>query len=120
MHDPPGRLAAVLGALASTADLANGFPLGKVLRTAILSAGLARHAGLDQAITADAYFLAQLRYLGCTGFAHEEAHHYGAGDDVSVRNTMVLADAAAKGETLGRIVRGIAPGAPLIPRTGAI
>ncbi|MCC6624934.1 MAG: HD domain-containing protein [Deltaproteobacteria bacterium] len=110
----------MLGALASAADLANGFPLGKVLRTSILAATLARHAGLGDAITREAYFLSQLRYLGCTGFSHEEAHTYGAGNDVALRNTMSMADAADKLGTVRAIWRGLAPGASLLAKGRAV
>jgi len=114
------RVSEVLGALASTADIASGFPLGKVLRTAILSATLARHAGHDARVAGDAYFLSLLCYLGCTGFSHEEAHRYGAGDDVALRNTMSMADATDKLGTLGRMMRGLAPEASLLSRGGAV
>ena len=114
------RVAEVLGALVSAADLANGFPLGKVLRTSILASALARHAGLGDVVTSAAYFTSQLRYLGCTGFAHEEAHRYGGGDDVALRNTMSMADATDKLGTLGKVMRGIAPRASLLRRGGAV
>ncbi len=114
------RLSQILGALASAADLANGFPLGKVLRTALLAVELARAAGHDEAIAADAYLITQLRYLGCTAFAHDEAHRFGAGDDIAVRNTMSMADAAARLGTLRVIARGIAPRAPFFAKATAI
>lgn len=116
----PPRLAELLGALASAADLANGFPLGKVLRTATLAVVVARRAGLDEATAATGYWVSVLRYLGCTAFSHEEAHLYGAGDDLAVRHTMSMADASDKLGTLGAIVRGIAPGAPWRAKAAAI
>jgi len=113
-------VAEVLGSLASAADLANGFPLGKVLRTSLLASAIARRAGVDDATTREAYFLSQLRYLGCTGFTHEEAHTYGVGNDVALRNTMSMADLADKLGTVRAVWRGIAPGAPLLAKGRAV
>src|SRR5689334_19338513 len=84
------RLAEILGGLAIASDVANGFPQEKVLRTAILATEIGRRAGLDQADLRDAYYVAILRFLGCTAFAHEEAHDYGAGNDLVTRNVMAL------------------------------
>lgn len=116
----PPRLSEILGALASAADLANGFPLGKVLRTALLAVDVARAAGHDERTAGDAYLVTQLRYLGCTAFAHDEAHRFGAGNDIAVRNTMAMADAGDKLGTLGMIARGIAPRAPFTAKAQAI
>src|SRR5688500_7861230 len=87
--DVPGghaRLAELLGGLSLACDVADGFPLEKVLRTVVLAMELARRAGLPQATLRDVYYTALLRYAGCTAFSHEEAHRYGAGDDIQTRN----------------------------------
>lgn len=114
------RLAEWLGCLTLAADTANGFPQEKVLRTVLIAGAVARAMGATGEALRLGWWLPMLRYLGCTGFAHEEAHRYGAGDDRATRNTMVLADEGAPLETVGRVLRGLAPGAPLIQRVGAI
>lgn len=114
------RLAETLGGLSLSGDIANNLPEGKVLRTALLAAELGRGAGFDAATVRDAYYAAIVRFMGCTGYAHEEASRYGAGDDVALRHTMAFADEGQKLRTLGRIVAGIAPGAPLWDRATAI
>jgi HD-GYP domain-containing protein (c-di-GMP phosphodiesterase class II)/DNA-binding CsgD family transcriptional regulator len=106
MDNGPFRLAELVGGLALASDFVNGFPPEKVLRTAVLAVELGRRAGLDDATLRDAYYVAMLRFLGCTGFAHEEAHVYGAGDDLVTRNVMAMADA---GDPIGT-VRAIATG----------
>lgn len=114
------RVAEVLGALASAADLANGFAFGKVLRTSILASRLAVLAGLDDEVVAESYFLSQLRYLGCTSFAHEEGHRYGAGDDVALRHTMAMVDGADKVGALSAMWSGFAPGVGRLAKAAGI
>lgn len=114
------RLAEAMGGLTLAVDVANGFPAEKVLRTVLLASSVGRAHGLGPEALRQAWWLPLLRYLGCTAFAPEEAHRYGAGHDQSVRNTMVLADEGDIPATLGRIWRGVAPDAPLPARVAAI
>jgi len=74
------RLADVLGALSSAADLAAGVPAETSLRVCILSTALAGRLGLSGEQTSDVYYAGLLRHLGCTGLAHEVAGRAG-GDD---------------------------------------
>ena len=116
----PVRLAELVGGLALASDFANGFPPEKVLRTAILAVELGRRAGLDDATLRDAYYVAVLRFLGCTGFAHEEAHVYGAGDDMVTRNLMAMADAGDPLGTMRSIATGLGRGGPPLARARAV
>lgn len=122
MGRPEGslRVAEVLGALASAADLANGFAFGKVLRTSILASGLARLGGHGDEVVAESFFLSQLRYLGCTAFAHEEGHRYGAGDDIALRHTMAMVDGADKLGALSAMWSGFAPEAGTLAKAAGI
>jgi HD-GYP domain-containing protein (c-di-GMP phosphodiesterase class II) len=113
-------LAAALGALSLAADASNGFPSEKVLRTVLIASATARALGIEPAVARVAWWLPLLRYLGCTAYAHEEAHRYGAGDDNAVRNTMVLADVAAPLRTAWSVVRAVGVGAPLPERAAAV
>ncbi|HKP58753.1 MAG TPA: HD domain-containing phosphohydrolase [Polyangiales bacterium] len=114
------RLAELLGGLSLACDLADGFAPGTVLRVCLLTAELARRSGLANRDIYDAYYVSLLRYLGCTAFSHEEAHIYGAGDDIALRRTMSLADVAAPGTTLRRVIAGIGPGRSLPQRMAAV
>jgi DNA-binding CsgD family transcriptional regulator len=87
------RLAELLAALTLATDLANEFPPEKALRNALLAVGLGRELGLEDSDLSDAYYLALLRYLGCTGSSHEEALAAG-GDDNRLRATFAAADHA--------------------------
>ncbi|HVL56468.1 MAG TPA: hypothetical protein VM491_08180, partial [Burkholderiaceae bacterium] len=118
---PPGRrLAEILGGLALASDVANGFPDGKAIRTALLAALLLQRSAAAERDARNAYFVTLLRFTGCTAFAHEEASRYGAGDDTGVRNAMALADVADRVGTFAMIARGVARGAPLAVRAAAI
>lgn len=107
MDAPPVRLAELLGAMSLASDLANGFPLEKTLRTAILAAALADRLGLDAATAADAYYGATLRFIGCTGFAAEEAA-LADGDDIGFRHALLPSDGAA--DSVARLWRDLPGG----------
>jgi HD-GYP domain-containing protein (c-di-GMP phosphodiesterase class II) len=114
------RLAELLGGLSLACDLADGFAPEKVLRTAILAMAIGKRHGLSRADLHDAYYVTIFRYLGCTGFAHEEAHVYGAGDDIAVRRTMALADGAQPLFTIARVARGIGRSGPIAASVKAV
>lgn len=111
------RLAELLGGLLLAADLANGFPPEKSIRTALLATELAKRVDAN---AHDAYYVTLLRFAGCTGFAHEEAHAYGAGDDRSVRQAMALADPTAPGPTLRAILGTVGKASGTLDRARAI
>jgi len=77
------RLVEVLAALSLACDAADGFPHETTMRSAILAGWLAGEVG-DDRLVSDVVVGALLRHIGCTGFAVEEAHRYGAGDDVGL------------------------------------
>ncbi|MBT9554707.1 MAG: HD domain-containing protein [Myxococcales bacterium] len=114
------RVAELIGGTSLACDAANGFPPGKVLRTVTLAAELAAGCGLAGDALRDAYFTVLFRFLGCTGFSHEEAHEFGAGDDITTRNTMALADPSEPLTTVGAIVSRIGRGGGAIARMTAV
>src|SRR5437762_2417886 len=60
------RLAELLAALSLATDLGLGQPMEYLLRTCALSLRLADALGLDAATRGDVYYLALLRWIGCT------------------------------------------------------
>ncbi len=114
------RMAEILGGLSLACDVADGFVPEKVLRSVVLAVELGRRHGASDADLRDAFYVTLLRYLGCTAFSHEEAHEYGAGDDIALRRTMAMADASDPIGTVRRVVRGIGAGAPLTSRVRAV
>ena len=113
------RLASLFGALASSADVASGFHAEKAIRTAIVATRLARAHGLDDAHESDAFYLALVRFLGCTAFAPEAAR-FGGGDDISVGTVMGFADPDEPLQLVGQILTGIGRGAPPASRVKGI
>jgi hypothetical protein len=108
------RLAELLGAMSLATDLANGFPLEKTVRTAIAATALATAAGLDGATCADVYYAAVLRFIGCTGYAHEEARVAG-GDDIDLRRTLLPSDSSSSLDAVGRLWRDLGAAARTAP-----
>ncbi|HUP75706.1 MAG TPA: HD domain-containing phosphohydrolase [Acidimicrobiales bacterium] len=109
------RLASLFGALASSADVASGFHTEKAIRTAIVASRLANVAGLGTQDQSDAYYLALVRFLGCTSFSPEAAR-FGGGDDHSVGRVMAFVDPGEPAKLVRDIVRGVGKGAPAAKR----
>jgi HD-GYP domain-containing protein (c-di-GMP phosphodiesterase class II) len=114
------RLAELAGGLSLCGDLADGFPEGKAVRTAALASeiGLLAHASAEQ--RRNAYYVTLVRFLGCVGFASEEAWVYGAGDDIAVRSAMALADRAQKLRSFAFAANTIARHAGVLERARAL
>ncbi len=83
-HTPQLRLAEVVAALSLATDLGMGQPMEQALRTCVLAMTLGRELCLDGAILSDTYYLALLRFIGCTSDAHEAAAASG-GDEIADR-----------------------------------
>lgn len=86
----PLRLAELAATLAVAQDHAFGQPPGAQLRACLLGQWLAADAGLSPGEAATAYWLSLLRFLGCTGHAHEVAVVFG--DEIDLRSRSLLAD----------------------------
>jgi HD-GYP domain-containing protein (c-di-GMP phosphodiesterase class II) len=88
--DPQIRLAEVTAALAHGIDLAFGQQQEHVARTCLLALRIGRRLDLDPATTSRLYWVAQLRFVGCTGHAHEVSAW--AGDEISARAASLTLD----------------------------
>jgi len=111
------RIAEILGALSLATDLANGQPSEHCLRCAILATRLARDE--PHAIQQDVFWTALLRYVGCNGFAVEEAG-YAAGDDIGLRASFMRADLGRPSEFIAAVLRDVGRGAPLVQRVRGV
>src|SRR5438445_13327174 len=78
------RLAELMAAISLATDLGMGQPMEQALRTSLIAVGLGEAVGLGSDELSDVYYVALLRYLGCTADAHETARLVG-GDDVDFR-----------------------------------
>ncbi len=114
------RIAELLGALSLATDLADGFPLEKCMRTAVLARRLADCAGCDEVARRTAYWSSLLRFTGCTGFSHEEGRYYSAGGDITLRRTLAMVDFGRPSTFVRRAIGNIASHAPLGQRAVAL
>src|SRR6266545_4117251 len=74
---PSLRLGEFVATFALAQDNAFGQPLESQLRSCLLAAALCEEAGLDRELRETVYWVALLRYIGCTGHAHEVATVFG-------------------------------------------
>jgi HD-GYP domain-containing protein (c-di-GMP phosphodiesterase class II)/DNA-binding CsgD family transcriptional regulator len=93
------RLAELLATVSLASDLAHEVPSESALRDAMLAVQLGRLAGWSDQDLSDAYYLALLYHVGCTGAVAIQSR-FGAGDDVAVRHWLSEADFANRPELM--------------------
>ena len=91
----PLRLGEFVATLALAQDNAFGQPLESQLRSCLLATWICEAAGFDDEVRETAYWVALLRYVGCTGHAHEVATVFG--DEIAIRAQTLVHDAANPG-----------------------
>ena len=106
--------AQLLALLSLAQDSAFGQPLESELRTCLLSVWLAEALGCSSDERSDTYYAALLRYVGCTGHAHETAAIFG--DEIEARARSALYDASNPAEMLLEIVKHAGEGKALPER----
>jgi hypothetical protein len=84
-------------------DNAFGQPLESQLRSCLLATALCEEAGFDGELRDTVYWVALLRYLGCTGHAHEIATVFG--DDIAVLAETLVFDAADPADVMRAMVK---------------
>src|SRR3954463_4546032 len=84
------RLGELVATLALAQDNAFGQPLESQLRSCLLAAWMAETAGLDEDLRATVYWVALLRFVGCTGHAHEVSTLFG--DEIAIRGQTLVHD----------------------------
>jgi HD-GYP domain-containing protein (c-di-GMP phosphodiesterase class II) len=114
-----GPLHPLLGSLSLATDLAVGIANEGALRTSLAATLLAQLAGLRGARVAECSYVALLRYVGCSGYAHEEAL-VGAGDDAAMLAAMELVDPVKPATVVAAAFTRLARGAGFVERTRAI
>ena len=102
IFDPQLRLAEFVATLALAQDNAFGQPLESQLRSCLLAAWICEEAGFESDVRETAYWVALLRYVGCTGHAHEVATVFG--DEIAIRAQTLVHDAADRTEVMRDVV----------------
>ena len=100
--DTPLRLSEFVATLALAQDNAFGQPLESQLRSCLLATWICEAAGFEQDVREDVYWVALLRYVGCTGHAHEVATVFG--DEIAIRAQTLVHDAGNPTEVMGDVV----------------
>lgn len=96
------RLSEFAATLALAQDNAFGQPLESQFRSCLLATWLSQEAGFDPQVRHDVYWAALLRYLGCTGHAHEVATLFG--DEIAIRAQTLVHDAANPEEVIRDVI----------------
>jgi HD-GYP domain-containing protein (c-di-GMP phosphodiesterase class II) len=112
-------LAELTIALSLASDLGTGQPVEHGLRTCRLSLAVSDALGLDETTRSCVYYVALLRFLGCTSDASETAVLAG-GDDVAFNATMAPMLAARSGEGVRFFVWHLAEDLPVHRRVGRV
>lgn len=93
-----------MAALSLATDLGMGQPQEQALRTCLIAIELARRMSLSNEEVSEVFYVALLRFLGCTADAHEFAAMVG-GDDIAIR----LAIAPVLGGSSQEFARQVMP-----------
>ncbi|MGH3192244.1 MAG: HD domain-containing phosphohydrolase, partial [Streptosporangiaceae bacterium] len=91
-------------------DNAFGQPLESQLRSCLLATWLGEEAGFARELRETVYWVALLRYIGCTGHAHEVATLFG--DEIAIRAQTLVHDAANPAEVMHDVVAFATAGHP--------
>ena len=78
------RLAELIAALSLATDLGVGQPLEQALRTCLIALALGDRLGVSEEERSEVYYVALLRFVGCTADASEMAQMAG-GDEIAMR-----------------------------------
>jgi len=87
----------------------------QALRTCMLSTDIGRALGLNDNHLSEVYYLALLRFVGCTSDAHEEAARAG-GDEIAHRAGLAPVIMGEPPEIMGHMVRRFAAGTTPLTR----
>ncbi len=113
------RLAEFLAALSLATDLGMGQPLEQALRTCLIALELGRRLGLGPNDLSDVYYVALLRFLGCTADAHEFAEMVG-GDDIGLRAAIAPVLGGSPAEFAAGVMPNIGAGHNPLVRAGLV
>ena len=108
------RLAEVLTSLSLAIDLGLGIPMQTVLKTALIAVRLSRAGGLDETDVAAAYYLAILRFVGCSTTSHETS--FVVGDELALGDLLVVTDE----EVVPEVTRILGAGKPAAEAQAAV
>lgn len=110
------RLAELIAALSLATDLGMGQPLEQALRTCLISLEIGERLGLTADELSAVYYVALLRFLGCTADAHEAAAMAG-GDEIALRAAIAPVLGGSSGEFAAHVMPRVGAGMSPVRRT---
>ena len=110
IFEKPLRLSEFVATLALAQDNAFGQPLESQLRSCLLANSICEAAELDPSVRDTTYWVALLRYVGCTGHAHEVATVFG--DEIAIRAQTLVHDAGNPAEVMRDVMAYATAGHP--------
>ncbi len=103
------RLCELVAAISLATDLGTGQPMEHALRTCRLSVRVAGELGLDPGAVSEVYYVALLRFLGCTADAPQTAR-YAGGDQTGLNAAMAPVFMGSPGEAFRGLARSVGRG----------
>src|SRR5258706_9032822 len=97
-----------MGTLSLASDTAMGMPPEHAVRAAAVAVRLGELSGATDVERADAYYLALMRYAGCTADSDLAADVFG--DETAVRGALYGVDWGTPSELMPALVRAVAAG----------
>lgn len=109
------RLGELMAALSLATDLGMGQPLEHTLRTCLLAQLVAERLGVSEEVRADIYYVALLRFLGCTASASDSARMAG-GDEIALRAAIAPVMGGPTREFVSHVMPTVGSGASPVRR----
>ncbi len=106
----PLRLGELVATLALAQDNAFGQPFDSQLRSCLLAMAMCDDAGFDEELRRTVYWVSLLRYVGCTGHAHEISSVFG--DDIAILGQTLVMDAGDPADVGRTMVASATAGHP--------
>lgn len=105
------RLAELMIALSLATDLGMGQPMEWALRSCLLSVRMGEEMGLGDQELSEVYYLALLRFIGCTAESRSDAEMWG--DELAIGEHFALLDSGDMATFMGFMVRHVGAHQPL-------
>jgi HD-GYP domain-containing protein (c-di-GMP phosphodiesterase class II) len=112
--EPGVRLAELIAALSLATDLGMGQPIEQALRSCVLATRLGDALDLSPNELVVIYYLALLRFLGCTAEAHVAAEAFG--DELAARSWLMALYFGPPTEVMASMLRRLGEGNPPLQR----
>src|SRR5215216_819828 len=112
------RLGEIIAVLSVAGDLGMGMPMEYALRSSVLAVRLGEALGLAEAELADVYYVALLRFVGCTADSHLAADVFG--DELAARPLIAPIDWGKPAQMMLMMARHIGEGNPPLKRAAMV